>query len=92
MTDADRFKLLFGPYHPTHLRNGDGVFCELRGQVVVRGMSAGRIPWPTTTWPHRRGAPVLIVCAGLAEALRREFGIAVCHWWNLSPGTVSKYR
>ena len=51
--------------------------CEVRGQVVGYGMTDGRIPRPV----GKRGrAPSLVVCGGLAKAVRREAAVAVCHW------------
>jgi len=90
MTDADRFKLLYGPYRAPRVRKGDVVFCDVRGEVVVCGMSSGPIPWPVTR--HKRGRPFLIVCAGLAEAVRRESNQAVAFWWGIKPQTVTAYR
>jgi hypothetical protein len=34
----------------------------------------------------------LVVSVGLAEAVRRESASAVCHWWRVTPQTVSKWR
>jgi hypothetical protein len=90
MNDRDRFRLLFGPYRAPYVRKGDVVFCELRGEAVVCGMSGGRIPWPVAR--HKRGKPFLIVFAGLAEAIRRESNQAVAFWWSIDKQTVSKYR
>jgi hypothetical protein len=90
MTDRDRFKLLSGPYRALRCRKGDVVFCDVRGEVVVRGMSAGRIPWTVTRL--KRSRPLLIVFAGLAEAIRRESNQAVAFWRGIDKQTVSKYR
>ncbi len=89
MEDADRFRLVHGPYRPPAARPGDVLLCEVRGEVVVCGLTAGRIPWPA----GKRGrAKALVVCGGLAEAVRRESNLAVCHWWGVTPQTVSKWR
>ena len=48
MNDADRFKLLHGPYHSPRCRIGGKLFCQVRGWVTVRAMSDGRIVWPMT--------------------------------------------
>jgi hypothetical protein len=90
MNDRDRYRLLFGPYRAPYVRKGDVVFCELRGEAVVCGMSGGRIAWPVAR--HKRGKPFLIVFAGLAEAIRRESNQAVALWWGIDKQTVSKYR
>ena len=89
MTADDRVKLLHGPYAPPLCRIGDVVFCDVRGQVVVTGLSAGRVPWPMG---QRGRAKALVVFAGLADAVRTESNQAVCHWWGVSPQTVSKWR
>jgi hypothetical protein len=46
VTDEDRFKLRFGPYQTPVFRYGDTAFCEVRGEVILCGLTAGRIPWP----------------------------------------------
>jgi hypothetical protein len=45
MTDADRYRLLFGPCATPGFQYGEG-FCEVRGEVILCGLTAGRIPWP----------------------------------------------
>ena len=64
MPDADRHRLLFGPYRTPVFKYGDVVICESRGQVEIVGLSGGRIPWPVgsvvvierlaspATWPR----------------------------------------
>jgi hypothetical protein len=62
---------------------------EVRGEVTVVGMTAGRIPWPV----GKRGrAKAPVVAAGLARALRAEAAQAVAHWWGRSAHTVCLYR
>jgi hypothetical protein len=47
VNDADRVKLLHGPYRSPALRRGDRAFCLLRDRdVIVNGWSAVRISWP----------------------------------------------
>jgi hypothetical protein len=88
MTDADRYRLL-GTYKTPRFRYGDPVFCEVRGEVVLVGLSAGRIPWPM----GRRGsARSLAVFGDLAEAVQLESATAICHWWGVTAQTVSKWR
>jgi hypothetical protein len=73
VTDADRFKLLFGPYRTPRFRYGDAVLCELRGEVIVCGLTGARIPWPTgRRRDHKRGVPAIVLYGALAEAVRRE--------------------
>jgi hypothetical protein len=93
VTDDDRFKLLFGPYKAPRLRYGDAVLCELRGEAVVCGRTAGPIPWPLARRKERSpGAPFVVVCGALAEAVRRESALAVAHWFGLSAPTVRALR
>jgi hypothetical protein len=47
MDDADRLKLLFGPYKAPPLRRGARTFCLYRdAPVVVAAWSDARLPWP----------------------------------------------
>ena len=39
MTDDDRFRLLFGPYRTPVFQYGDDDFCELRGDVILCGLT-----------------------------------------------------
>ena len=45
MTDADRFRLLFGPYRTPVFKYGDDAFCELRGGVILCRLTDAPIPW-----------------------------------------------
>src|SRR4051794_22616585 len=65
MTDADRYRLLKGPYRTPRWRSGRVVMDEVRGEVTVVGLTAGRIPWPV----GKRGrAKAPVVAAGPAQA------------------------
>jgi hypothetical protein len=89
MHDLERFKLLHGPYVAPRCQVGSRLFCEVRGQVIVCGISAGRIPWPI----GKRGrARSLVVCGDLAKALQRESNIAICYWFGITGQTVTKWR
>jgi hypothetical protein len=89
MRDYERFKLLFGPYRTPRFRYGNAVFCDVRGEVTICGLSDAPIPWPV----GKRGrAKSLVVYRDLAEAVRRESNLAVAHWWGVSPQTVSLSR
>lgn len=76
MNDAERYKLLNGPYRSPRCRLGSILFCELRGEVVFNGMSEGRIAWPTTRKGRTR--PAFILCGDLVKAVQRESATAVC--------------
>jgi hypothetical protein len=43
--DTDRFRLLFGPYRTPPFRYGQRVLCDVRGLVVVCGLTDASIPW-----------------------------------------------
>ena len=53
-TDPDKVKLLLGPYRCPRLHRGDRAQCLYRDKdVIVTGLSAGRIPWPLWKSPAR---------------------------------------
>lgn len=83
--------VLLGTYRTPRFRYGSSALCEVRGEVLVTGLSAAPIPWPVGKRPGSRGRG-LVVYAGLADAVRRESAAAVCHWWGVSPQTVSAWR
>jgi hypothetical protein len=89
MDDAERFRLL-GRYRTPRFRVGQCVYCQVRGEMVITGMTDAPIPWPI----GRRGGGrhSLIVYKGLAKAVRRESNQAVAFWWGVDPQTVSKWR
>jgi hypothetical protein len=89
MPTPQRRRLLYGPYRTPRFRYGAVLMDEIRGEVVARGLTAARIPWPVGFRGKARG---LVVYAGLAKAVRREAAIAVCHWWGVTPDTVSRWR
>jgi hypothetical protein len=88
-TTTTGYRLLHGPYRMPRCRLGGRLFCEERGWVTVERISDGNIPWPQTVVRRSRA---FILCGGLAKAVRRESAIAVCHWWGVTPQTVSKWR
>lgn len=90
MINAERYKLLHGPYRAPRVRYGKTLFCELRGEVVVNGMSFGRIAWPTTR--KKRSRPAFILCGDLVRAVRRESALAICYWFGVTPQTVTAWR
>ena len=94
MADADKVKLLFGPYRAPPLRRGDRAFCHVRDYpVVVIGWSDARIPRPRCLPldPPRHGRGPLID-DGLARAIRHESATAVAHWWGVHVSTVLNWR
>lgn len=89
MTDSSAPPLLFGPYPVPACKVGDELVCKVRGRVVVAAFGRGPIPWPVA-WG--RGGQRLIVCDGLARAVRRESAAAVAHWWGVAVSTVWTWR
>jgi hypothetical protein len=59
MTDADRNRLLFGPYATPVFNYGDDGWCELRGEVILCGLTAGRIPRPHALRPAAPARPAI---------------------------------
>jgi hypothetical protein len=80
---------LLGSYETPRFRYGDRVRCEVRGELVVMGLSDTPIPWPVGL---RGKAKSLVIYLGLAEAVRRESSAAVCHYWGVTGKTVSTWR
>jgi hypothetical protein len=74
MPDADRHRLLFGPYRTPVFKYGDVVICDMRGQVEVVGLFGGRIPWLVG---KRGSAKALVLCGALAKAVQLEAAVAV---------------
>lgn len=88
---SDRFALL-GRYKTPRVRVGDVLMCECRDHdVIVCGFTDAKIPWPLGRKPGTSGrGPILF--GDLADAVRRESNQAVCHWFGVTPQTVSKWR
>src|SRR5262245_29563768 len=92
MTDPDRFRLL-GTYHTPRFHYGQRALCEVRGTVVINGISNAPIPWPVCSGIGiSSGRTSLVVYKDLAKAIRQESAQAVAHWWGVSVVTVSKWR
>lgn len=90
MRDSDRFKLRFSPYATPQFEYGDVVMDEVRGEMTIVGLTDARIPWQIGKRP--KGQKTIVVYAGLADAVRKEANITVCHWRGITPQTVSKWR
>ena len=88
MNDSERFRLL-GKYRTPRFRYGRKVLCAVRGEVTIVGLTDAPIPWPICKRVRGRS---LVVFKDLVKALRRESNQAICHWWGITPQTVSKWR
>jgi hypothetical protein len=65
VTDADRVKLLFGPYRAPRLQRGDRAHCLYRDAlVVITSWTDASIPWPPCRALDSHGAET---CAGAAS-------------------------
>src|SRR6516164_8140106 len=89
MDDTERFRLL-GKYQTPRFRIGQKVRCQVRGEVVITGMTDAPIPWPIAK--GGRGRHSLVVYKGLARAVQRESEQAICYWWGVRTTTVWKWR
>lgn len=90
ISDAERLKLLHGPYAAPKFKVGEFLECEYRGrEVKVRGITDAPIPWPSV---RGRGNHSPIVYAGLVDAIRRESVVAVSYHWGVARETVWKWR
>ncbi len=90
MRESIRVKLHFGPYRTPRFRIGAVVEDEVRGPVKIVKLTEAPIPWPIGKASDGRLA--LVVYGGLAKAVRRESGVAVCHSWGASWYYVNKWR
>lgn len=92
MRDSERFRLRFGKYRTPCFRMGQTIHCEVRGDVVVVGITDAPIPWPIGRAAGAGGNGSLIVYGALARAVRREANQAVAHWWGVTGQTITKWR
>jgi hypothetical protein len=92
MIESERVKLLFGPYRMPRCKVGGKLRCELRGTVIVRGLSDAPIVWPFTRSSKGRGPARLILCDDLVRAVRRESAAAIRYHWRVSGHSVWKWR
>jgi hypothetical protein len=84
--------LLFGPYKAPQVKYGQIVEDEIRGEVMVCGFTAGKIQWPIGKRGARTRARFLILTGDLIKAVKKEAPIALCFWWGVTSGTVTKWR
>jgi len=86
MNDADRFKLLYGPYRSPPLRRGDRTTCLFRdGEVIVTGWSDARIAWPRCRLICAQGGSGLLVDE---ESCRRSSSRLRADRWLHAPGRL----
>ena len=91
MRPSRRHRLHFGPYQTPRFRYGQRVQCAIRGELIVVGITDGRIPWPIGKGGSR-GNRSLVLYKDLVRAVRRESLVAIRHWWGVCPLTVQRWR
>jgi hypothetical protein len=89
--NVDRFQL-HGTYRTPLFKYGVTVECEVRGEMVITGISDSPIPWPVGRIKGRGGPAYPVVYKGLARAVRREANQAVAHHFGVTAQTVSVWR
>ena len=84
--------LLFGPYKAPRVKYGQTVEDEIRGKVIVCGLTDGRIQWPIGKRGPRTRARFLILTGDLIKAVKKEAPVALYEWWGVTACTVTKWR
>src|SRR5437588_2607846 len=51
-----------------------------------------RIPWPRCRRLEGRSHPWLLVDEELARAIQHESAVALCYWWGVGDGLVTRWR
>ena len=54
-SEVDTQHRLLGTYQTPQFDYGSSVMCEVRGEVVITGLTNARIPWPIASCPGSRG-------------------------------------
>jgi hypothetical protein len=88
----DRVRLRYGPSKTARFHSGKVFRCEVRSEVVLCGLSAGRVPWRVGKPGWRSRSRALVVSRGLAKAVRQETALAVAYHWDVTPQTVTVWR
>jgi hypothetical protein len=93
VNDADRFKLLHGPYRAPHLKRGDRAVCLFRdADVVITCWSDAPITWPRCQRPGQSGGSGLLVTEELIRAIKSESSLAIQHWFGVCEEVVWRWR
>ncbi len=63
--------------------------CAVHGELIVDGLTDGRIPWPIGRGARQRS---IVLFRDLERAVERESFQAVAYWWGVGASTVAKWR
>ena len=91
LEDAERYRLLYGPYEPPLVKRGFLVDA-IRGKVKFSHFTDARIPWPKFKRQTKSGSGGHVLCGDLIRALTDESAPAVAHHWGVSGGTITNWR
>src|SRR4051794_16823394 len=94
MKPGEKTALLFGPYQLPVLKVGSRASCLYRdAEVVIYGWTGAPISWPLCYLAGTRAvARGILVNEELVRAIKHESGLAIQHWWDVSRGTVRRWR
>jgi NUMOD3 motif len=88
----DRVRLRYGPYKTPRFQYDQMVRCEVWGEVILCGLSGGRVAWPIGKPGWRSRSRMMVVYRGLAKAVRRETELAVAYHWGVCLSTVTAWK
>lgn len=63
--------------------------CVVRGELIIEGLTDGRIPWPIGKRSRLRA---IVLFGDLERAVERESCQAIVFWWGVSHSTARKWR
>lgn len=63
--------------------------CAVRGELIIEGLTDGRIPWPIGRGARLRS---IVLFGVLERAVLRESAQAIKYWWGVGSATVAKWR
>jgi transposase-like protein len=91
LLEAERCRLLYGPYEPPLVKGGFLVDA-VRGKVKFSHFTNARIPWPKCKKQNKGGSGGYVLCGDLVRALTDETPAAVAYHWGVCHGTITNWR